>query len=432
MEWKTEWKALAWLMAAFLAVYFLPVGEERFDIATHASLQLVKSYAREHVLLCLVPAFFIAGAIGVFLSSASVIRYLGPTAKKPVAYGVASVSGTILAVCSCTVLPLFSGIYKMGAGLGPATTFLYSGPAINVLAIIMTARVLGMEIGIARAVGAVFFSIIVGLLMQFIFRNEVQERPKVAAIMPPVGGQRPLIQTLVYFAAMIAILIFANWARPDTDMGFWFTVWRFKWWIVSAVAALLGIVLVCWFGLKWWRALVVAPPVILLALLFPDVPSLAFAAGTLVFSVMVATQAGDMRLWFEASWTLAKQVLPLLLLGVLLSGALLGQPGSEGLIPGAWITTLLGGNSFAATAFASVAGAFMYFATLTEIPIIQGLRARGMGEGPALALLLAGPALSLPAMLVLRGIMGWKKTAVYVLIVIVLATLSGWVYGMFA
>jgi uncharacterized membrane protein YraQ (UPF0718 family) len=171
--------------------------------------------------------------------------------------------------------------------------------------------------------------------------------------------------------------------------------------------------------------------VIVLALLWPDVPALSFAAGTLVFSVVVATQEGDMRAWFEASWTLAKQVLPLLLLGVLVSGALLGQPGSEGLIPGDWITTLLGGNGFAATAFASVSGAFMYFATLTEIPIIQGLRARGMGEGPALALLLAGPALSLPAMLVLRGIMGWKKTGAYVLIVIVLATLSGWVYGMF-
>ena len=171
MNLKNEWKALAVMIALFLGFFYLPIGLPRFDNALMESLYLAKWYAREHVVLCLVPAFFIAGAIAVFISQAAVMKYLGARADKVLAYGVASVSGTILAVCSCTVLPLFSGIYRMGAGLGPATAFLYSGPAINVLAIILTARILGFELGIARAVGAVFFSIIIGLFMHAIFRN---------------------------------------------------------------------------------------------------------------------------------------------------------------------------------------------------------------------------------------------------------------------
>ncbi|MBP9893485.1 MAG: permease [Planctomycetes bacterium] len=429
MEWSKEWKILLWIIAAFVVIFFLPVGTPRFDGAAIEALQLAKWYAREHVLLCLIPAFFIAGAISVFVSQASVMRYLGPRASKPMAYGVASISGTILAVCSCTVLPLFSGIYRMGAGLGPATAFLYSGPAINVLAIIMTARILGYEIGLARGIGAVVFSVIVGLLMQFIFRKEEVKKVEAAALMPEPEAGRPLYQTAIYFAAMIAVLVFANWARPDVDSGFWFQVWAIKWYLTSGAAALLGVSLVVWFGLKWWRAAVVAVPVLVLGLVLPDEPLIAFAAGSVVFAIVTATQEGDMRLWFDASWALTKQILPLLLIGVLVSGALLGRPGHEGLIPSEWVAQSLGGNSLQANALASVAGAFMYFATLTEVPIIQGLMGSGMGKGPALALLLAGPALSLPAMLVLRTVMGTKKTVAYVAIVIVLAMFAGWAYG---
>ena len=154
-RWKGEWRTLLIIIGGFLAFYYLPIGVPRFDNAMAEALELTKWYAQEHVVLCLLPAFFIAGAIAVFVNQASVMKYLGPSAPKAMAYGVGAVSGTILAVCSCTVLPLFAGIYTMGAGLGPAIAFLYSGPAINALAIIMTASVLGPSLGIARAVGAV-------------------------------------------------------------------------------------------------------------------------------------------------------------------------------------------------------------------------------------------------------------------------------------
>ena len=228
MNWKDEWKPLALIAGAFLICFYLPVGSQRFDNAVMEALQLVKWYAREHVLLCLVPAFFIAGAISVFVSQASVMKYLGARANKVVAYGVASVSGSVLAVCSCTVLPLFAGIYKMGAGLGPASAFLYSGPAINVLAIILTARILGMEIGIARAVGAVAFSVIIGLLMHLIFHKEEIAKVNAQMAMPEPEVKRPLWQTTVYFALMVAILVFANWGKPDMQEGFFYAVHSIK------------------------------------------------------------------------------------------------------------------------------------------------------------------------------------------------------------
>ena len=219
MDWKTEWKPLAVITAAFLACFYLPVGVPRFDNAVTESFQLVKWYAREHVLLCLIPAFFIAGAISVFVSQASVMKYLGARANRVLAYGVASVSGSVLAVCSCTVLPLFGGIYKMGAGLGPASAFLYSGPAINVLAMILSARILGIDIGIARAGGAVGFSVIIGLLMHFIFRKEEIAKATVQMAMPEPEAHRPLWQTSLYFASMVAILVFANWGKSDSIGG---------------------------------------------------------------------------------------------------------------------------------------------------------------------------------------------------------------------
>jgi len=429
MNWKEEWRKLLIIVAAFLAAFYLPVGRPRFDGAVMESLHLVKWYAREHVLLCLVPAFFIAGAIAVFVSQASVMKYLGAGANKVLAYGVASVSGSILAVCSCTVLPLFAGIYRMGAGLGPATAFLYSGPAINVLAIILTARVLGPELGIARAVGAVLFSVVVGLAMHFIFRKEEVEKANAQMAMPEPDAGRPLWQTALYFALMVGILVFANWGKPERATGAWQAVWSVKWYVTGALSLALAVILVLWVGLRWWKMVAAAAATALAALLFPAHPVVPFAVGVVGLSAVTSTSQGEVGDWFSQSWGFAKQILPLLLFGVLVAGALLGRPGHEGLIPSRWVSSAVGGNSLTSNLLASIAGAFMYFATLTEVPILQGLLGSGMGKGPALALLLAGPALSLPNMLVIRSVMGTQKTVVYVSLVVVMATVTGMVYG---
>jgi hypothetical protein len=430
MNWKDEFKSLGAIVAVFLGLYFLPVGSSRFDGAVMEALHLVKWYAREHVLLCLVPAFFIAGGISVFVSQGSVMKYLGANAPKALAYGVASISGTVLAVCSCTVLPLFAGIWRMGAGLGPASAFLYSGPAINVLAIILTARILGMQIGIARAVGAILFSIVIGLLMHLIYRKEEAAKAAAQAKMEEPPG-RPLYQTVIFFALMIAILVFANWAR-DESVSWWHAIWLWKWPITALCTIGLGAALVAWYGLKAGRVLAAAVPVVLPAFLFPHEPLVAFTAGSVMLAILAGTGSAETRQWLGSSWTFAKQILPLLLGGVVVAGLLLGRPGHEGLIPSPWVANAVGGNSLGANFFASLAGALMYFATLTEIPIMQGLLGSGMGQGPALALLLAGPALSLPSMLVLRSVMGTKKMLVFVSIVVVISTIAGLIYGAYA
>jgi len=388
---KERWKLLL-ILVAFAACWFLPADSPRVASALHESLSLVKWYAREHVLLCLVPAFFIAGAISVFVSQGAVMKYLGPKANKFISYPVAAISGTILAVCSCTVLPLFSSIHKRGAGLGPATAFLYSGPAINILAIILTARVLGFELGVARAVGAISFAVIIGLLMHLIFRKEEAARQEAAGgvVMPDEVKGRALWQDGIYFFAMIAILVFANWGKPAAgDNGAWAMIHSVKWIVTGVFGVMLLGSLLAWF------------------------------------------KKDELSMWVDSSWTFAKQILPLLLGGVLVAGFLLGGPGGseKGLIPNSWIAAAVGGNSLLANLFASVVGAFMYFATLTEVPILEGLIKSGMGKGPALALLLAGPALSLPSMLVIRSVMGTKKTLVFVGLVIVLSTIAGLVYG---
>jgi uncharacterized protein len=381
------------MLAVFLGFWFLPVHSEAFFGAVRASLALAQWYAQEHVLLCLVPAFFIAGAISVFVSQGTVMRYLGPAAKKVLAYPVAAVSGLILAVCSCTVLPLFASIHKRGAGLGPATAFLYSGPAINVLAIILTARVLGAELGIARAVGAISFAVVIGLAMQFLFRRE--EAARVAAgpvVLPDATQGRALWQDGVYFAAMVGILVFANWGSPgEGDGGIWAAIHSVRWIVTGAFGLGLVAAVVRWF------------------------------------------ERDELAAWIDASWTFAKQIMPLLLGGVLVAGFLLGGPegADRGVIPNVWIEQAVGGNSLFANLFASVVGAFMYFATLTEVPILEGLINSGMGKGPALALLLAGPALSLPNMLVIRSVLGNAKTVVFIALVVVLSTLAGLVYGTF-
>jgi len=429
MEWKKEWKPLLGMALVFAGFYYLPLDWSRFEHAVMEALYLTRWYAREHVLLCLVPAFFIAGAIAVFVSQAAVMKYLGARAKKVLAYGVASVSGSILAVCSCTVLPLFAGIYRMGAGLGPATAFLYSGPAINVLAIILTARILGVELGVARAVGAVVFSIVIGLLMHLIFRKEELAKAQAQAALPEPETARPLWQNILYFGTMVGILVFANWGKPEAAVGIWHVVWSAKWIITAGFGVALAVILVRWFNLRWWPILLTALATALAALWRPDQPELPFLVAVIGLSVITGRDEGESGEWLSATWGFTKQILPLLFFGVLVAGALLGRPGEEGLIPSAWISGAVGGNSIGANLFAAVAGAFMYFATLTEVPILQGLIGNGMGNGPALALLLAGPALSLPNMLVIRSIMGTRKTLVFVALVVVMATISGLIFG---
>jgi len=394
MSWLSEmkeWQKLLLVIGLFLLCFFLPVESVRFSNAVQEALALTKWYAREHVILCLIPAFFIAGAIAVFVSQASVIKYFGGKANKFLSYTVAATSGTILAVCSCTILPLFMSIYKRGAGLGPAIAFLYSGPAINVLAIILTARILGPELGIARAVGAVSFSVIIGFLMHMIFIAEERARREADDFdMKNLQETRPLWKTILYFGAMVAVLVFANWSRPaDSEVGLWLQIYSAKWWIAgTSLAALVGMIVI------WLKK-------------------------------------EERAEWTRQTWALALQMLPLLLFGVLASGFFLGRVGHEGIIPSDIVASLVGGNSVFANFFASVVGAFMYFATLTEVPIVQGLVSAGMGKGPALALLLSGPALSLPSMLVINQAIGPRKTVAYVGLVILFSAVTGWAFGCF-
>jgi len=441
MDLKSEWKKLLLIVAAFLACFYLPVGRPRFDGAVMESLHLVRWYAREHVLLCLVPAFFIAGAISVFVSQASVMKYLGARANRVLAYGVASVSGSVLAVCSCTVLPLFAGIYKMGAGLGPAAAFLYSGPAVNVLAIILTARILGVELGLARAVGAVLFSVLIGLLMHLIYRKEEAAKADAQMAMPAPQASRPLWQNAAYFASMVGILVFANWARSGDVRAVFLccpgglTAVKVEGKLVSNTPEAVTIVDTHGQTQKIDAGLLVGVENVESGTLYNWIHRLrwvfvAILLAAFVLMVNAWFSRGELTEWVESTWGFSKQILPLLLFGILISGFLLGRPNHEGIIPTKWVDSLVGGNSLRANLFASVAGAFMYFATLTEVPIIQGLMGSGMGKGPALALLLAGPALSLPSMLVIRSIMGTGKTVVYVSLVVVMATISGMIFGM--
>ena len=376
------------VLGTFLAAYYIPWSSPLIRQSGLEAVLMLQEYAQEHVLTCLVPALFIAGAIAVFVSQAAVIKYFGAGARKILSYSVASVSGTILAVCSCTVLPLFAGIYMRGGGIGPATSFLYSGPAINVLAIVLTARVLGWKLGLARALGAVGFAFIIGLLMHFIYLKEEKARGANSFFLPEEGAKaRPLWKETMYMATLVAILIFAAWGKPAQPVGFWMEVWEVKWYITAALLALLALELWLWFNKE------------------------------------------EVSSWGQSTWGFAKQILPLLFAGVLVAGFLLGRPGHEALIPEKWIQSLVGGNSLWANLFAAFAGALMYFATLTEVPILQGLIGSGMGQGPALALLLAGPALSLPSMLVIRSVIGTQKMLVYSSLVVILSTIAGMIYG---
>ncbi len=432
MNWKEEYKSFLCILAIFLFAYSMPLDNNKFTSAIFDALNLTKWYAQEHVLLCLIPAFFIAGTIAVFISQASVIKYFGAKAKKWVAYLVASLSGSILAVCSCTVLPLFTSIHKRGAGLGPAITFLYSGPAINILAIILTARILGMELGIARIIGAVIFSIVIGLIMSFLYRKEESEKAKAQLAMPDIPEERPLWQTSFHFFVLVAILVFATWGKPNSDTGLFSFIAKHKWMITGLFGLFLSTSLIFIIKLNKFLVILGTVIVIILSLTFSQTPLIPYTSAIIILTLLLSFAKEEANQWLGESWDLAKQILPLLLIGVLVAGFLLGYPGGgTGIIPSYWISNLVGGNSLFANFFASIVAAFMYFATLTEVPILQGLMHNGMGNGPALALLLAGPALSLPNMLVIRKVIGTEKTIVYVTLVVIMATISGMIFGAF-
>jgi len=430
---KRELRLFVWIAGVFLFAYFIPFSESTVRNALFEAFAMLQEYAREHVLLCLVPAFFIAGAIAIFVSQASVIKYLGSQAKKAVAYGVASVSGAILAVCSCTVLPLFAGIYKRGAGLGPAIAFLYSGPAINILAIILTGRILGIQFGLARALGAIAFSVFIGLVMHALFRREEREKQQAAMAVPEESEGRPLWKTALYVAMMIGFLVFVNWGKPGsiaihTTSGETLIGTRAGETAEALLYKLAGGEAVLSVPKAEIKQVSYAPSVYTSIYHTRFYIAAGFLAVLLILLGLWFTKP-EIKSWGGSTWFYAKLILPYLFGGVLIAGFLLGRPGHDALIPAAWISRFVGGNSWAANAFASVAGAFMYFATLTELPILQGLQGAGMGDGPALALLLAGPALSLPNMLVIRKVLGTKKTLAYIALVCIAATLTGKLFG---
>lgn len=443
METKKELKILFGIVAIFAAVFFMPLQSIRFTTAIDATLDLAQWYAREHVVLCLLPAFFIAGVIAVFVSQSSVLKYFGANAKKWLSYTVAAVSGGILAVCSCTILPLFTSIHKRGAGLGPAVAFLYSGPAISVLSIILTARILGLEMGIARVIGAVLFSVVIGLAMAFIFRKEEKAKQEQQMNIIPAPENRPMWQTAFHFFTLVLILVFANLGAPaSNDTGLWQTLFIYKWYVVGVLSVLLCGSLVWILKLKvvWvlLGAIITASSAILSNSFIPNeklIPLVPMLVAITCLSVVLLLDKNneENRDWLFSSWGFAKQIMPLLAVGVVTAGFLLGSTHDDtslaGIIPNELIQWAVGGNSLLSNFLASFTGAFMYFATLTEVPIIQGLLASGMGKGPALALLLAGPSLSLPSMLVINQVLGFKKTVVFVVLVIAMATVSGWVFG---
>jgi uncharacterized protein len=366
---KAEWKALIVVLGAFALFYYMPMDSVLFTGAIISGFDLLHEYAREHVLTCLIPAFFIAGAISVLVRKDVIMRYLGGQAHRVVSYSLAAVSGAVLAVCSCTVLPLFAGIRKRGAGLGPATTFLFSGPAINIAAMFLTFSVLGVKMGTGRIVAAISLSILVGLTMALIFR----EKPEEGGLYIEEDQAKASKSVLIpLFAAMVAVLVVNGLAIDQT----------------IKYAIMLGLV--------------------------------ALVAGIAVFGLKRETT----REWLSETWGFSKTLLPLLFIGVFVAGFVMP------FIPDELVVSLVGQNTIAGNAIAAIFGAFMYFSTLTEIPILQALMAKGMADGPALSLLLAGPSLSLPNMLVIRKVLGTGKTAAYVAIVVVYATLGSWIFGM--
>jgi uncharacterized protein len=382
-------KSFIYILLVYLAFFFLPLTDSFTQGSIMEGFYMLQDYVREHTLTCLLPALFIAGAIAAFVSQASIIKYFSPGSNPALAYGLGSISGTVLAVCSCTVLPLFSGIYTRGAGLGPAIAFVYSGPAINVTSIFLTMKVLGLEMGVARIVGSVIFALVIGLIMGKIFQKEDSDRQSNIVKTRKQERSRPIYQDVLFIGLQVLVLFFATFSKPDSPESWLMPIYEYRFWIVGGLV--LGIIALAF---SWFNGF-------------------------------------ERTTWMEETLEFSKLILPMLLLGVFLAGIFLGRPGSEfGFIPKEWIQNVVGGNSLLANFVASFIGAFMYFATLTEIPILEGLMGSGMGKGPALALLLSGPALSLPNMLVLKSVIGWQKTIVYCLLVVGFSTITGYLYGM--
>jgi len=366
---KKDYVLMFWIGLVFSIFYFVPSKSEWFNNSTVSGVNLLNEYAKQHVLTCLVPALFIAGAIAIFIQKEKVMKYLGHEAKKYVSYGVASVSGAILAVCSCTILPLFAGIRKRGAGLGPAITFLFAGPAINIAAMFLTISVLGVHIGLARIIASITISILVGLTMALIFREQVE---KGKLIIEETEESKLSNKVLIaFFGLMIGVLV-VNGLQISKLLKY----------------SLMGIFTLGVVGLVLWK--------------FKDHIT---------------------KRWLEETWNFAKLILPLLFIGVFIAGFVMP------LLPETIIQNLVGSNTILGNMIASVFGAFMYFSTLTEVPIVQALMLKGMAAGPALALLLAGPSLSLPSMLVIRKVLGTTKTVVYIGLVIAYATIAGLIFG---
>lgn len=430
LDWRREWKA-AFVGAAVIALfYWLPGHIPRVDTALAEAISVTHEYAREHLLHCFLPALFIAGAISTLIRRNTILSWLGPGAPRILAYATASIGGFLLTVCSCTVIPLFAGLYAAGAGLGPATTFLYSGPAINVLAIILTAQVLGAQLAGARAFAAVAFALLIGLSMARIFPSDPRRSSDVeAATLPDEEGLDPLPVTLL-IGSLFALVAFANWARsgalggteigPLTPVGLGGLV---------VAALVLGLVTVRWLGLGP-RQFAIAAGATALVATFTRSLDAAFVTATVSFSWFASHADGLLGKWFASTWAFTKQILPLLFGGVWLAGLLFGHhAGHEGLVPARWIEQIVGGEGLMPTAVASLVGLFTYFATLTEIPILEALRSSGMGDGPSLALLLAGPSLSLPALFIIASVVGWRRTLAYGGLVALAATLAGLAYG---
>ncbi len=429
-----ELKIFAAMGAVFLVAYYLPLSDPKISGAIVEAFKLLQWYARNHTLACVVPAMFIAGAIITFLSQTSVMKYLGPNSNKVLAYSVASVSGTILAVCSCSVLPMFAGIWKLGAGLGPASAFLYSGPAINVLAIFLTARVLGFSIGLWRAVGAIVFAFLVGLGMALVFRREEQAKAQAALQMPePPAPKRRLWKTTLFMVCMVAFLIFSDWFNPGDA-------------VVRKIdgTAIRGVVLQEMHDevmIQVQETTAIARAGDRLVLPKPQIARIEevrswvmdvyhvrwYLAGLMGLAVVLMSwrwfERQELKEWMQNTWTFAKMIVPLLFGGVFVVGFV------SALLPDKQIGQLVGDNGLRSNFIASIVGALFYFATLTEVPITQALMEHGMAKGPVIALLLAGPALSLPNMIVIWRLMGGAKTAVFCGLIVVVATITGTIYG---
>jgi uncharacterized protein len=437
---KREWSIFAGLASVFLLAYFLNFTDENIRNAIMDAFFMLQWYVQYHTLACVVPAMFIAGAIACFFSPSAVLRHLGPKANKVEAYGVASTSGTVLAVCSCSVLPMFAGIYRVGAGIGPASAFLYSGPAINVMAIFLTARVLGFDLGVARIIGSISFAVIIGLIMAALFRKDDEARAAAVMALPDSPpAKRTLLQTAVFFVAMIAFLVFSDWANPSQ------TILEMKDGRVMNVAVLQK-------SSEMYRVQLEQPLGDMhkgakLMLSTDEIVSEKdwtpenyrwaawvfhhrwYFAGACFLATLAMVGAWfdrqELGEWMGQTWTFTKTIVPLLFGGVLITGFV------GALIPEAWVGRWVGGDSFQANLIASLIGGMWYFATLTEIPILEALLGLGMGRGPALALLLAGPALSLPSIAVIYSVMGFKKTATFVVLTVLMSTFVGMVFGWF-